>query len=223
MPSTKTPSEVRDDYVEAMPGPLGEAYYELFNHVANLFEKWHTYRVLFDEHETIDLLNKTAGGFFRSIQLTLRENIFMHLCRLTDPPRSAGKENLSLRAVPKLLPATVDPGFRDALQIAIDDSVAKMEFARVWRNKILAHTPLPVTAGGVPFVIPAVRKADWIAAMEAIGSTMNLIEHHYLNTTVGWDSIIDDAAGTLGLLHYLQKGLDAQELEEAVWRDRHKQ
>jgi AbiU2 len=206
-----------------MPGPLGEAYYELFNHVANLFDKWHTYQALFDKHEVIDLLNKTAGGFFHSIQLTLRENIFMHLCRLTDPAQTSGKGNLSLQALPRLLPATVDPVFRDILKTAIEDSVTKTKFARVWRNKMLAHTPLPVAAGGDPFTIPGVPQADWIAAMDAIGSTMNLIEHHYLKSTVGWDSIIDDASGTLGLLHYLRKGWDAQEQEEAAWRDRRKQ
>jgi hypothetical protein len=61
MAQTFTPEQVRDQYIAAMPAPLGGIYYELYNHTAWLYSKWHDYLALFDTRETVDLLNLIAG------------------------------------------------------------------------------------------------------------------------------------------------------------------
>ncbi|MEX2307545.1 MAG: hypothetical protein WD738_08135, partial [Pirellulales bacterium] len=203
MAKTLSPDEVRDHYVAAMSSPLGEAFTALYHNTAWLYSKWHSYRALFDDKDTVELLNATAGRFFRDLQLWLEEGIFLHLCRLTDPPQSAGNDNLSLRALPGLLPSTVDTSFQISLIAAIEDAVAKTGFARTWRNKLLAHTALPAAAGGKPFVIPDVKRADIVAAIDAVGAAMNCVESHYIGGEIGWDVSLSDPLSVRSLLLYL--------------------
>ena len=57
--------------------------------------KWEEYLELFGKTSSrIHLLNQSAPVFFKIVQDSLWENIILHLARLTDPPKSAGKNNL---------------------------------------------------------------------------------------------------------------------------------
>ena len=57
--------------------------------------KWAEYKELFGTSpRRIELLNSAAGLFFRILQDTLWEDALLHLCRLTDPAKMHGKENL---------------------------------------------------------------------------------------------------------------------------------
>ena len=128
-----------------MPSPLGEVHYWLHDEVAWLHLKWKAFRSLFaTPPETIDLLNSTAPTFFSNLNRMMMEDVFLHLCRLTDPPRSAGKNTLTLRRLPTLI---ADPVLQ--LEVLVLTVVAERStrFARDWRHRKLAHKELPPLDG----------------------------------------------------------------------------
>jgi hypothetical protein len=216
MPTVLLPDEVREKYTKAMPGQLGEAVTDLFHHTAQLFSKWQTSEALYGTQDAVDLLNATSGQFFREVQLMLRESIFLHICRLTDPPKIGPYGTLSLRSVPGLLPPTVDATFRTSLEAAIDQAVTKSQFARIWRDNMIAHTALPAAAGGKSIVIPDVSRPEQAAAIDGIGAAMNCIEQKFLGREIAWAMAFTDATGPASLKHYLQKGLEAQHKEDGI-------
>ena len=93
-----TNDEVRAETVAALGSPLGELFHSLENQLVWVHLKWQEYLQLFgDSQQRVDLLNSTAPAFFHELQRALWEDILLHLCRLTDKLKSAGKPTLTLR------------------------------------------------------------------------------------------------------------------------------
>ena len=140
-------NEIQEQTIAAMGKPLGELHYALQSRGSchGCIWKWFDFRALFASKETIDLLNRAAPTFFSNLQRMMWEDALLHLCRLTDPPKSAGKDTLTIRQLPLLI-ADLD------LQIEVKRLAAEAknatEFARDWRNRRLAHKELPPLDGG---------------------------------------------------------------------------
>lgn len=135
MAEIRSPEEVRAEAVNAMPDSLGELYYALHGEVAWLHLKWKGFRTLFDDtSQTVDLLNEAAPDFFGNLQRMMWEDVLLHLCRLTDPVKSAGKETLTVLRIGSLIS---DAQLKRAVVTAAEDARSKTEFARDWRNRRL--------------------------------------------------------------------------------------
>ena len=125
MAENLTADQVRDKMVANMPAPLGELHYALYNEVAWLHFKWKDFRALFaTSPERIELLNSAAPAFFNGLQRLIFEDVLLHLCRLTDPPKSAGYDNLTLRGLPAQIP---DANLRSQVQSLVDTANQKNE------------------------------------------------------------------------------------------------
>ncbi len=212
MATSRSAEQVRAAKLAAMPKPLGEIHNALWREVAWLHLKWGEYRALFAvNQETIDLLNKTAPLFFHHLQGVLWEDVLLHLCRVTDPPKSAGRANLTLRGLPSLVS---DAKLRAELEKQVALAQKKTEFARDWRNRRLAHKALPPAAGGDAKPLESASRQHVEEALAAIRDAMNCVELHYQGSTVGYDLPMELPGGTLALLFYLEKGLQAQARED---------
>lgn len=158
--------EVRSAKIAAMPGPLGELHYELWNQVVWLHIKWREYRAFFGkDRETVEFLNEVAPAFFHHLQRVLWDDVLLHLCRLTDPPKSAGKDNLSLTCLP---PAVPDLRLRGEVEALVDLCQQRTAFARDWRNRRLAHTELPPLNGAKTTALAAASRQHVEDALNAI-------------------------------------------------------
>lgn len=208
MGETLSPEQVRDRSVAAMPTPLGEIHYALHNEVAWLHLKWKDFRALFGrEQETIDLLNAAAPAFFHALQRMMWEDVLLHLCRLTDPPQSGRRDNLTVRRLPDLMP---DANLQNQLRALVNDAKQNAEFARDWRNRRLAHRELPPTSGEVAQPLASASRQHVENALAAIRRTMNCIEQHYLDGPVSYENSIEALGGVASLLGRLRRGLDAE-------------
>lgn len=208
MADHETARQVEIEHLTRLGPHLGPVYHALWNDFAWLRVKWQEYCELFGTTpERVELLNSAAALFFRIVQDTLWDDTLLHLCRLTDPHRSAGKPNLSLQALPQLI---TDPALQTAVSALVDEAVAATAFARDWRNRHLGHRDLAVALNrGTQPLAPASRRqvADALAAIHAV---MNRISERLLDSTLASEVISPlTGAGTLMLL--LRDGIQARD------------
>lgn len=200
-----TADQVRLEAINAMGSPLGEIYHSLGDEVSWLHLKWNDFRELFADRETVDLLNSAAATFFHDLQRQTWEDVLLHLCRLTDPPKSSGKATLTVRRLPDLVS---DPQLRLNLQSLADDAVQKTMFARDWRNRRLAHKELSLNQ---PLASASVEHVE--DALAAIRVLMNRFEEPYLNKTVSYEQPIPALDGVKAFIAVLRKGVEARRAE----------
>ena len=219
--SERTAAEAKAEYAARMGEEVGSVYAELWQEVARINWKWAQYVTLFGTSpERIDLLNRAAPSTIGTLQDTLWDDVLLHLARLTDPPKSMGKANLSARYLASLL--TGSP-IEVKAQTAADIAVAACEFARDWRNRRLAHRDLDLALGhSVLPLAPASRLAvkEALAALEGV---LNVVSQHFLNST----SLFSTAQGdtdAISLLYLLRDGLQAREERlDRIKRGEHRQ
>jgi hypothetical protein len=208
MADNLTADEVRAEHFTTMGPHLGPVYHALWNEVVWLHAKWKEYKELYGEKPTrVDLLNRTAGLFFRIVQDTLWEDALLHLARLTDPPRSAGKENLTLLQLPSLVD---DHGLRGHLDALLTQAQAKTAFARDWRNRHIAHRDLAKALGEGAKPLTEASRNHVDEALRALAAVLNRVGAFYLKSETVFD-VITPMTGSVALLHVLRDGLAADE------------
>ena len=98
--ASHTSLENKADHVSKMGEEIGLIYDALWQEIAWIHKKWAEYVALFGTTpERIELLNQAAPSFFRTVQDSMWEDVLLHLARLTDSPRSMGKNKVH-RALP---------------------------------------------------------------------------------------------------------------------------
>ncbi|PKN76669.1 MAG: hypothetical protein CVU52_03690, partial [Deltaproteobacteria bacterium HGW-Deltaproteobacteria-10] len=152
----------------------------------------------------IDLLNQSAPVFFKIVQDSLWENIILHLARLTDPPKSAGKNNLTIQRLLDL----VDTSIRETISGQIRYAKEKTRFCRDWRNRHIAHRDLKLAIGDYAEPLKPASRANVKDAVESIARVLNTISEYYMKSTIAFDSIVGPG-GAEGLLYILDDGIRA--------------
>lgn len=201
-----TAEQVEQQYVDSLGPELGRVFHLLVNECSWLHWKWGEYITLFgSKPERIDLLNEAAGAFFRIVQDSLWEDVLLHISRLTDPPKSAGKDNLTLQRLPHL----VAPEVRAEVDRLLNECLDKSAFARDWRKRHIAHRDLclALDEGSVPLA-----HASRLAvgdALESIARLLNSVECHYRKSEVAYE-LTSPLENAESLLYVLRDGIDAR-------------
>jgi hypothetical protein len=198
-----TADEVEQEHIEKLGNSLGSLFNELENEVASLYMKWEEYVEMFGKAPSrIDLLNQSAPVFFRIVQESLWENIILHLTRLTDPPKSAGKNNLTIQRLPDF----VDTEIRETISDQITYAKEKTGFCRDWRNRHIAHRDLKLAMGDQAKPLKSASRAKVKDALESIARILNTISEYYMKSTIAFDSIVGPG-GAEDLLYILDDGI----------------
>lgn len=198
----------RKEYIVCMGERLGKLFYALNQEVEWLYMKWNEYIALYGtEPSRIDLLNKAAPLFFRVVQDSLFEGTLLHITRLTDPPKSAGKENLTIQ---RILPLVSDQPLSGILKSKIEVAVQKSEFCRDWRNRLIAHQDLKLAIEkGINPLKPANRELVK-KALDSIADVLNAVILHYNESEIGF-GIVHGNGGGESLLYIINDGLRTEE------------
>jgi hypothetical protein len=208
MGNHKKVKAAKKEYIVCMGERLGKLFYALNQEVEWLYMKWNEYIALYGtEPSRIDLLNKAAPLFFRVVQDSLFEGTLLHITRLTDPPKSAGKENLTIQ---RILPLVSDQRLSGILKSKIEVAVQKSEFCRDWRNRLIAHQDLKLAIEkGINHLKPAnqelVKKA-----LDSIADVLNAVILHYNESEIGF-GIVHGNGGGESLLYIINDGLRTEE------------
>src|SRR6267378_1927565 len=153
--------------MNAMGPTLERLFHELDDDFWWLAHKWHEYHEFYERgQERIDLLNSVASNFFFFLHRLFFEDAMLHLCRLTDPPRSCGRDTLSLM---RLAEEVTDPTLKATVQAKAEHARKSCEFARDWRNQVIAHTDLEILRTGRAAVLPQVNAPAIDGAIKSIG------------------------------------------------------
>ncbi len=208
MSRQETAEEVKQHHIEGMGRDLGSFYHSLWNELAWLYSKWGEYVELFGTKPSrIDLINRAAGYFFRIVQDSLWDDSLLHIARLTDPPESCRKENLTIQRLPLLID---DYALKENVSKLVDIAVKKAEFCRDWRNRRIAHKDLGLAlSAGVEPLKPASR-AKIKESLTSISDVLNAISLHYMDSETMFEGI-GAYDGAVSLLYVLDDGLRAEE------------
>jgi hypothetical protein len=198
----RTAAEAKNEHIARMGKELGEFYSAFWQELAWIHQKWSEYVALFGTNPgRIDLLNSAASKFFRTILDSLWDDVLLHLARLTDSPKSMGKDNLTVRRLPQL-------GKLKSTSIPIADLVAKAvaatEFARDWRNRKLAHGDLALALGRQVHPLAPASSKSVKDALQSLVAVLNALAEVYLGSTTMFES---DGADAETLLYILRDGL----------------
>ena len=187
---------------DKMGAQLGPVFVALHKEVVWLHAKWQEYRELFGHSkERVDLLNRNAAFFFRIIEDSLWEDVLLHISRLTDPPRSAGKDNLSVKCLAPLVPEAT---LRARVEALASECVAKAAFAREHRNKRLAHADLSHSLNQKAFPLSGISRAHVEEMLLSFRELMNCLDNQYRDTTVAYEHFIT-STGAPALVSRLQR------------------
>ena len=202
--SDRTASQSKIDNAAKMGDEIGSVYSALWQEVAWLHKKWAEYVALFGTNPTrIALLNRAAPSFFRTVQDSLWENVLLHLARITDSPKSAGRSNLSI----KRLASAVSGSPIDTKMLALEAvALDATKFARDWRNRKLAHSDLDLALDEHVDPLAPASRADVVTALASLGELLNVVSVHFLDSTTMFEMDPEGKDAVL-LLYILRDGL----------------
>lgn len=187
--------EVLTDYVSAMGRELGASFFALHRELVELHILWQQYRQLFGaDPETVHLLNRTSGLFFKVIQDELWDSVLLGISRMTDPVKTGGSKNLTLQSLPGLI---ADPALRVEVKALCDRAKLEALFAREHRNKRIAHQDhgyLSNKAANSLSGISRDRVEEMLAALRAV---LNHLNSHFCDSTTMYEMFVGDGGAEL--------------------------
>jgi len=197
----KDSDQVREEHISKLGQNFGSICNALRNECVWVNLKWQKYVGLFGTNKKrIDILNRTAPSFW-VVQGALWDDTLLHLCRLTDPPKSMGRNNLTIQ----LLPAQIeDEAFRQEIQTLIGEAVETTGFARDWRNRNIAHRDLSLKLNEGVEPLESANRSKVKQAIVAICNVINEINLHYFDASIHFEPI-EQPGGVRALLIHLNR------------------
>ena len=89
----------RFGFHQNLPENIRDIFMWLCQDVAMLRLKWNFYIGLYSSKESTELMSDLASTSFKIIEESLRRDMTMAICRLSDPIKTMGQENLSFRTL----------------------------------------------------------------------------------------------------------------------------
>lgn len=202
MAKTRSMDEVAAQYESLMGKEMGAAFWKLHKKLIELHITWQQYRQLFGtDTETVELVNRTAGLFFKIVQDELWDSVLLAISRMTDPPTTGKSKNLTIQSLPALIP---DLALRAEIEALCATAVTEAEFAREHRNKRIAHQDHDHTQDPSAHPLIGISRERVEAMLGALRAVLNRLNLHYRDSTTFYEDFIDESGARL-LVQKLRK------------------
>ena len=202
-----TAEESRQECIRVMGDSLGELYHYLWQELVWLYSKWLEFVELYGSKPSrIDLMNETAPYFFRIVQDVLLEDVILGISRITDSPKSLGKDNLTIYKIPDLI---TDEKFKKKLSNLNEDVRQETSFCRDWRNRRLAHNDFLLTTNRETKELEFASHEKIKKALLSISKVLNEISLKYFRSTTAFEFNGGTLGNAVSLLYVIYDGLKA--------------
>lgn len=199
---TRSMDKVRGDYISTMGEELGASFYELHRKLVELHILWQQYRQLFgDNTDTVHLLNRTSGLFFKIVQDELWDSVLLGVSRMTDPPATGKNKNLTIQSLPPLI---TDPALQAEVQSLCDEALDAAEFAREHRNKRIAHQDHNYLSSRASNPLSGISRTLVEQMLASLRAVLNRLNGHFRDSTVMYENFVDESGARL-LINKLRK------------------
>ena len=194
-------------------GPeLGPIFHATSSELTWMHWRWKQFRILFGEKPTrLELLNQSAPLFFQTVYQSLLEFTLLGIARLVGPPRSVGKPNLSVQAIPPLC----DPSLRDRVLGLVETAKDAGAFALDWRHRHIAHRDLALSLGTSTKILELATRDKVENSLATLREVLNTVEVKYCQATTLYDSPTPWDAESL--LCVIRDGLLREKDRHACW------
>jgi hypothetical protein len=186
-----------------MPPDLPDYYRALRPHVIQLHVRWNQFLRLYTVSDArMQLLSRSASGFFGVIRDIIRDDAFISLSRLTDKTVVAGRENLCFQGLADAVDATVGGELSQSVRSLLDKLLAKVSGMRLYRNRLLAHIDLQRALQYDPPPLAKVQRGDIDEALSLTRDIMNAVAAHLGESPTFYEDVIvsGDADSLVGVL-----------------------
>jgi hypothetical protein len=185
-------------YNEQLPENIRDIFMWLCQDVASLQSIWDFYLELFGKKQNTDLLSELAPMSFNIIVETLQNEMTMAICRLSDPPKSLGYENLSL--------ATLVKNYNEieGLDMLLTNFQKICEPVTKRRNKRVGHRDLNTAIKPLENPLPGISKEQIDVILKAAANILNYILQKYENSELYFHTVGPGGAETL--IFWLKRG-----------------
>lgn len=173
--------------------------------VIQLAFRWKIFCQLFDSGpENIELLNKSGSNVFSLFQRLVIDDVMICLSRLTDPEKSLGNENASIRNVVAKSKACLSAPTIAEVELLVITLDSHVQNVRKHRNKVLAHADLSHALN--VSALPPVTYDELEKAMNTLQEILSKVASEALRWTTHYDTIIRYGCGGDSLLQVLKRG-----------------
>jgi len=195
-----------------MPKEVATEWNAVWREVLNLHGQWTVYIELFGNEGHVTLMQETLPDVFGLIQTALRHEITMAHGRLLDPPKSMGKDNMSvarlLETVKPHCPADLNGRLGKMLEHVRTHCAPMLQ----WRNKRVGHSDRQVALNLEADPLPNIERAEIEAGLEMLGGLVNEIDLYFNDRITPFEFAL--MRGTPGdLMQFIRDALDARERE----------
>jgi len=191
-----------------MPAEVAELFDPLVDEVVWLNYRWDTYHKLFGQGpKRTELLNETAPAFFQIVHDALFLDVVMAVSRLADPPKSCGRENLSIQRLQNELAEHCDAGLCSQFDLLVERFLTNSSPFKTIRHRQIAHSDLPTALNINTDPLPGISRKLIKDALHELASVLNFLNGELRDTEVAF-SFVDDRFGAEDVVHCLELGLD---------------
>lgn len=194
--------EVLTDFNTAMGQELGSSFFALHRKLVELHVLWQQYRQLYgSDPETVLLLNRTAGLFFKVVQDELWDSVLLGISRMTDSQSTGKRRNLTLQSLPSLISDSI---LRSEIEKLCDKARTEASFAREHRNRRIAHQDHDYLSDSCANPLSGISRKRVESMLAALRAVMNRVNLHFFDSTTMYETFVDEAGARL-LVHKLGK------------------
>lgn len=175
---------------------MNQSYENLKNEVCDLIYYWQIYRNVYAKSEKqIKTLQEIDNEFFGSVQKMYLESIIMHIIRLTEGERTAGKTNLTLKKIMNEYRKELSSNNIKELNKIISNIDGMTNDIRDYRNKNIGHLDyVEKLENSSSMLLPSRKRIEEI--VDSIIDFMNKLENLIDNCTTIYPNRTEINGGT---------------------------
>lgn len=193
-----------DNKMPQIDDKLKESIDLLYNNITWLCLKWRIYKQFFGtSKEIVDLLNKFSGLTFKIFQDVLYDDIIVSICKLTDPAKTSGKENLTINRLLVLIRDKYEDLYKKLLDIKVEIDSECVNI-RAQRNKKISHIDFEAAKFDYKD-LKGISRANISKVVECICKYMNEINNYFFDSTTAYQMVIVSCSEDDELIKHLQK------------------